>query len=117
MSPILPVSDNWVSSDDYPTGVRTGVLGTGPAPSPLGACVCLPMKWAESSHLGRIIEKVSSDKQEERLPDRVAHRTQSHLCDGRWPEPGAGFSVSASVVYQRAILVWWICKSLRLAWR
>lgn len=69
-------------------------------PSPLGASVCLPMKWAESPHLGRIIEKLSSDKWEECLSDSVVHRTQSHLCDGRWPEPGAGLSASASMVYQ-----------------
>lgn len=61
---MLPVQhcQNRANPDDYPLGVRTNVFGTGSVPSPLGALVCLPVQWAESPHLGRIIERLSSDK-------------------------------------------------------
>ena len=92
---MLPVQQpqNRANPDDYPLGVRTNMLGAGSVPSPLGALVCLPVKWVESPHLGRIIERLSSDKWAVpawstgagmgRAPAiNVAHRTQGHCCDG-----------------------------------
>ena len=76
---------------NHPIGVQTGMLGTGPVPSPLGALVCLSMKWAESPHLRRIIEKLSSDKRQECLSDSVVHRTQATFVTGGGLSLGLGF--------------------------